>query len=189
MLQPTVGESPGILGRQDGAKVHAATPPIPPPKVASSPADKRAAFGQGVCSRPSCGRTFPRRRAAGRAQRFCTVRCRRLADAEFRRAARSGAAVPQATGAGCVAGVSTAVYPPAISGLLVQRHRRGDRTAAADRNSPAMGAGISPRFVSRTADDAPSVQSAYARLTVMRTGSPGGRHGDVAGPGRLMRRR
>jgi hypothetical protein len=73
------------------SQILAANPPAtatsPPDGAASSPADKRAAFGQWACSRPSCKRPFRRRRAAGRAQRFCTVRCRRLADAEFRRLA------------------------------------------------------------------------------------------------------
>jgi hypothetical protein len=64
--------------------------PIPPPAGAGSPVAQRAALGQGVCTRSACRRPFQQRRSGGIPQRFCTARCRRLADAEFRRAARSG---------------------------------------------------------------------------------------------------
>jgi hypothetical protein len=63
---------------------------IPPPAAASSLVEQRAALGQGGCARSACGRPFQRRRSGGIPQRFCSTRCRRLADAEFRRVARSG---------------------------------------------------------------------------------------------------
>jgi hypothetical protein len=63
--------------------------PIQVPGAPGASVEQRAALGQGDCARLACGRPFQRRRSGGISQRFCTTRCRRLADAEFRHAARA----------------------------------------------------------------------------------------------------
>lgn len=116
----------------------------------SSPVEQRAALGQTVCSRSACRRPFQAQRSGGIAQRFCTARCRRLADAEFRRVARAAAlrrsisgghrrGCRRSTAYWCVAtdaatgrSVTIAIRPP-------ENLARGRRRCAADEESPLTG--------------------------------------------------
>jgi len=92
-LVPRVDELPALSG-EPATALASPVAVIPAPGRAGSPVEQRAALGQGVCSRPRCQIPFQTRRSGGRKQRFCTHRCRRLADAEFRRAARSTTHAP-----------------------------------------------------------------------------------------------
>jgi len=73
--------------RHDGGPDSAAKPRWQPRRAT----EQRAELGQGVCSRPACRRPFQPRRSGGRAQAFCTPRCRREFENESRRAARAQA--------------------------------------------------------------------------------------------------
>jgi hypothetical protein len=68
--------------------------PVQAPGGPGTSVEQRAALGECDCARSACGQPFQRRRSGGIPQRFCTTCCRRLADAEFRRAARSTTSQP-----------------------------------------------------------------------------------------------
>jgi hypothetical protein len=53
--------------------------------------EQRATLGQGLCSRPGCGRVFEPRRSGGSPQEFCSPACRQRFNDESRRATRARA--------------------------------------------------------------------------------------------------
>jgi len=114
---------------------------IPPAAGPRRPVEQRGALGQGHCARSACGRPFQRRRSGGRAQRFCTPRCRRLADAEFRRAVRVPVQSPERSLKPRVGGRSVEYWR---SGIDVATRRRvpvaGRPPWAMAENSAAGGA-------------------------------------------------